>query len=215
MKWKICPEYRSYWRCGVGKSSFVNAFRGVKDDDEEASMSNDGNLVLKDFVRREFEDLKSDLNKGNIPKVAAKYQKRLNEMENLPLNIAVTGDAGVGKSSFVNAFRDVKDDDEEASMVDAIEGTMEPKPYPHPSFPNIKIWDLPNRTPKFQAKEYLKKVNFERYDIFIMVISERFTENNAFLAKEIQRMKKKLYYVLQEAKWISVYKVKKRNNTST
>uniref|UniRef100_A0A8C6Y8V7 IRG-type G domain-containing protein n=1 Tax=Naja naja TaxID=35670 RepID=A0A8C6Y8V7_NAJNA len=171
-----------------------------------------GNLVLKDFVRREFEDLKSDLNKGNIPKVAAEYQNRLNEMENLPLNIAVTGDAGVGKSSFVNAFRGVKDDDEEASMVDATEGTMEPKPYPHPSFPNIKIWDLPGiGTPKFQAKEYLKKVNFERYDIFIMVISERFTENNAFLAKEIQRMKKKLYYVRSKMD-ISVQNEKRNEN---
>ncbi|KAG8147822.1 putative Interferon-inducible GTPase 5-like protein [Naja naja] len=115
------------------------------------------------------------------------------------------------KSSFVNAIRGVKDDDEEASMVDAIEGTMEPKPYPHPSFPNIKIWDLPNRTPKFQAKEYLKKVNFERYDIFIMVISERFTENNAFLAKEIQRMKKKLYYVRSKMD-ISVQNEKRNKN---
>uniref|UniRef100_A0A8C6XRY4 IRG-type G domain-containing protein n=1 Tax=Naja naja TaxID=35670 RepID=A0A8C6XRY4_NAJNA len=148
-----------------------------------------GNLVLKDFVRREFEDLKSDLNKGNIPKVAMRCWK----------------------SSFVNAIRGVKDDDEEASMVDAIEGTMEPKPYPHPSFPNIKIWDLPNRTPKFQAKEYLKKVNFERYDIFIMVISERFTENNAFLAKEIQRMKKKLYYVRSKMD-ISVQNEKRNKN---
>ncbi|KAG8147820.1 putative Interferon-inducible GTPase 5-like protein [Naja naja] len=106
----------------------------------------------------------------------------------------------------------VKDDDEEASMVDAIEGTMEPKPYPHPSFPNIKIWDLPGiGTPKFQAKEYLKKVNFERYDIFIMVISERFTENNAFLAKEIQRMKKKFYYVRSKMD-ISIQSKKRNEN---
>ncbi|XP_058051035.1 interferon-inducible GTPase 5-like [Ahaetulla prasina] len=155
-----------------------------------------GNLVLKDFVRREFEDLKSDLNKGNIPKVAAEYQKQLNEMQNLPLNIAVTGDAGVGKSSFVNAFRGVNDDDEEAAEVGPGKETMELKAYPHPSFPNIKIWDLPGiGTRKVKAAEYLKNVQFESYDVFIMLISDRFTENNTMLAKEIQRMRKKVYYV--------------------
>uniref|UniRef100_A0A2D4LJY3 IRG-type G domain-containing protein n=1 Tax=Micrurus spixii TaxID=129469 RepID=A0A2D4LJY3_9SAUR len=155
-----------------------------------------GNLVLKDFVRREFEDLKSDLNKGNIPKVAAEYQNRLNEMQNLPLNIAVTGNAGVGKSSFVNAFRGVRDDNEEAAEVGPGKETMELKAYPHPSFPNIKIWDLPGiGTPKFKAAKYLKYIQFERYDIFIMIISDRFTENDVILAKEIQRTRKKFYYV--------------------
>ncbi|XP_032083824.1 interferon-inducible GTPase 5-like [Thamnophis elegans] len=155
-----------------------------------------GNLVLKDAVRREFEDLKSDLNQGNIPKVAAEYQKQLNEMMSLPLNIAVTGDAGVGKSSFVNAFRGVSDDDNEAAEVGPGKETRELKAYLHPSFPNIKIWDLPGiGTYKVKAAEYLKKVQFERYDVFILVISDRFTENNAMLAKEIQRMKKKFYYM--------------------
>ncbi|XP_032083804.1 interferon-inducible GTPase 5-like isoform X1 [Thamnophis elegans] len=155
-----------------------------------------GNLVLKDAVRREFEDLKSDLNQGNIPKVAAEYQKQLNEMMSLPLNIAVTGDAGVGKSSFVNAFRGVSDDDNEAAKVGPGKETMELKAYPHPSFPNIKIWDLPGiGTYKVKAAKYLKYVQFERYDVFIMVISDRFTENTTLLAKEIQRMKKKFYYV--------------------
>ncbi|XP_058051577.1 interferon-inducible GTPase 5-like [Ahaetulla prasina] len=155
-----------------------------------------GNLVLKDFVRMEFEDLKNDLNQGNIPKVAAEYQKQLNEMQNLPLNIGVTGDAGVGKSSFVNAFRGVNDDDDEAAEVGPGKETMEPKAYPHPSFPNIKIWDLPGiGTYKVKAAEYLKKVQFESYDVFFMVISYRFTENNTMLANEIQRMRKKVYYV--------------------
>ncbi|XP_058051584.1 interferon-inducible GTPase 5-like [Ahaetulla prasina] len=155
-----------------------------------------GNQVPKDFLRMEFEDLKKDLNQGNIHKVAAKYQKQLNEIQKLPLNIAVTGDAGVGKSSFVNAFRGVNDDDDEAAEVGPGKETMELKAYPHPSFPNIKIWDLPGiGTYKVKAAEYLKKVQFESYDVFIMLISDRFTENNAMLAKEIQRMRKKVYYV--------------------
>ncbi|KAK9394471.1 Interferon-inducible GTPase 5-like [Crotalus adamanteus] len=155
-----------------------------------------GNIIVKDIVRRDFEDLKRDLNQGNIPKVAAEYKERLNKMENLPLNIAVTGQTGSGKSSFVNAIRGVNDDDDEAAKSVPVEGTMEPKAYAHPCFPNMKLWDLPGiGTPKFQAMEYLKKVQFEKYDVFIIVVSNRFTENEAMLAKEIQRMGRKFYFV--------------------
>ncbi|XP_015685832.1 interferon-inducible GTPase 5-like [Protobothrops mucrosquamatus] len=155
-----------------------------------------GNTIIKDSVRREFEDLKRDLNEGSIPKVAAEYKEHLNKMNNLPLNIAVTGHSGSGKSSFVNAFRGVNDDDDGAAKVGTVEGTMKPKAYSHPSFPNMKLWDLPGiGTPKFQATEYLKKVQFEKYDLFIIVISIRLTENDAFLAKEIKRMGRKFYFV--------------------
>ncbi|KAL7981072.1 hypothetical protein Chor_005306 [Crotalus horridus] len=171
-----------------------------------------GNLLLKDFVRREFEDLKDDLNQGSIPKVAAEYRECLNEMQNLPLNIAVTGDGGVGKSSFVNAFRGVNDDDEEAAEVGPGKETLALKAYPHPSFPNIKIWDLPGiGTYKVKVAKYLKNVQFEKYDVFIMVISDRFSENQAMLAKEIQRMKKKFYYVCSKMD-ITINNERRRKN---
>ncbi|XP_070620868.1 interferon-inducible GTPase 5-like isoform X2 [Erythrolamprus reginae] len=169
-----------------------------------------GNLPGKDDVMREFEDLKSDLNGGNVPQVAVEYQKQLKEMQNLPLNIAVTGDAGVGKSSFVNAFRGISDDDEEAAKVG--KETLEKKAYSHPSFPNVKLWDLPGiGTPKFKAAEYLEEVQFETYDVFIMVISDRFTENATKLAKEIQRMKKKFYYVRSKIDFTVSNEMRKKN----
>uniref|UniRef100_A0A8C6Y8P4 IRG-type G domain-containing protein n=1 Tax=Naja naja TaxID=35670 RepID=A0A8C6Y8P4_NAJNA len=171
-----------------------------------------GNNITKDGVSTEFEDLKRDLDQSSTRKVAAKYEKRLNEMHNMPLNIAVTGLAGSGKSSFINAIRGVVDDDEEAAKVGIVEHTMEPKPYPHPSFPSIKIWDLPGiGTPKFQAEEYLKKVNFERYDVFILVTAERITENDALLAKEVQTMGKKFYYVRSKIDFSVQSEKRKRN----
>ncbi|XP_013922755.1 PREDICTED: interferon-inducible GTPase 5-like [Thamnophis sirtalis] len=155
-----------------------------------------GNNVTKANVSAEFEDLKRDLNQGSVPEVADKYKKCLNEMHDLPLNIAVTGDSGAGKSSFVNAIRGVTDDDDEAAEVGVVETTMQPKGYPHPKFPNMKIWDLPGiGTPQFKAAEYLKQVNFETYDVFIIVTSDRFTENAALLAKEIGRTTKKFYFI--------------------
>ncbi|KAK9394472.1 interferon-inducible GTPase 5-like [Crotalus adamanteus] len=51
------------------------------------------------------------------------------------------------------------------------------------------------RTCNSKAAEYLKKVQFERYDVFVLIVTDRFTENDAFLAKEIQRRRKKFYFV--------------------
>ncbi|XP_032083806.1 interferon-inducible GTPase 5-like [Thamnophis elegans] len=172
------------------------------------------NSVTKDNVSAEFEDLKRDLDKGSVLEVAAEYQKRLDEMHTLPLNIAVTGDAGAGKSSLVNAIRGVNDNDKEAAKVGEVETTMEPKEYPHPKFPNMKIWDLPGiGTPEFKAAEYLKQVNFETYDVFIIVISDRFTENAAFLAKEIERTTKKFYFIRSKID-LSIKGEKRKRNFS-
>ncbi|KAK9394468.1 interferon-inducible GTPase 5-like [Crotalus adamanteus] len=117
-------------------------------------------------------------------------------MQNLPLNIAVVGKAGAGKSSFINALWGINDDDEEVAEVWIAEETKEPKAHPHPSLPNTTIWELPEiRTCNSKAAEYLKKVQFERYDVFVLIVTDRFTENDAFLAKEIQRRRKKFYFV--------------------
>ncbi|XP_032083785.1 interferon-inducible GTPase 5-like [Thamnophis elegans] len=171
-----------------------------------------GNIFPKDDVRREFEDLKSDLNQGKIPQAAAEYQGFLNEVQNLPLNIAVVGKGGAGKSSFINAFRGINDGDAEAAEVGRVEETKVLRAYSHPSFPNITLWELPEiRARNSKAAEYFEKVQFERYDVFIMIVTDRFTENDAFLAKEIQRMRKKFYYVRSKMD-ISIESEKRKRN---
>uniref|UniRef100_W5LSH0 Immunity-related GTPase family, e4 n=1 Tax=Astyanax mexicanus TaxID=7994 RepID=W5LSH0_ASTMX len=125
-----------------------------------------------------------------------KSQQQIDHLFNVSLNIAVTGEAGVGKSTFINAYRGLKDDDEGAAETGVTETTTEPTPYNHPTIPNVVLWDLPGvGTPNFKTKTYVKKIQMDRFDFFIIISSARFKENDLILAKDIQKRKKRFYFI--------------------
>uniref|UniRef100_H3A0Z0 IRG-type G domain-containing protein n=1 Tax=Latimeria chalumnae TaxID=7897 RepID=H3A0Z0_LATCH len=144
----------------------------------------------------EVEKMKAAFELGGWESVASKIQENLDAIENAKLHIAITGESGSGKSTFVNAIRGLDDEDKEAAKTGVTETTMEPTKYPHPKHPNVNLWDLPGiGTPNFKPDEYLQQVNFSQYDFFILIASERFKTNHAKLACEIQKMDKKFYFV--------------------
>ncbi|XP_063352910.1 interferon-inducible GTPase 5-like [Pelmatolapia mariae] len=141
--------------------------------------------------------VKEIMKNNDVTAAAAKIKEYLEKERNTPLNIAITGESGAGKSSFVNAFRGITDeDDERAAPTGVTETTSEVTAYPHQNYPNVTLWDLPGiGTTKFPAKEYLELVGFEKFDFFIIISDTRFRENDVKLAQEIQRMEKKFYFV--------------------
>ncbi|XP_062394966.1 interferon-inducible GTPase 5-like [Sardina pilchardus] len=125
-----------------------------------------------------------------------KIKENFETLDHVTLNIGVTGNTGAGKSSFVNAIRGLSNDDEGAAETGVTETTQTPTPFPHPTMPNVTIWDLPGiGSPKFKAKTYLSDVHFERYDFFIILTSERFKENDINLAKAIKKKKRLFYFI--------------------
>ncbi|XP_016418969.1 interferon-inducible GTPase 5-like [Sinocyclocheilus rhinocerous] len=129
-------------------------------------------------------------------RATAKAKDKIYELVNVSLIIAVTGKTGAGKSSFINALRGLRKDDDGFAPTGVTETTMKPTMYEHPGMPNVKIWDLPGiGSPTFKAKKYLKDVKFNTYDFFIILNSERFMENDVMLAKEIRKCKKSFYFV--------------------
>uniref|UniRef100_UPI0037E7ECDB interferon-inducible GTPase 5-like n=1 Tax=Semicossyphus pulcher TaxID=241346 RepID=UPI0037E7ECDB len=146
--------------------------------------------------REKQQEIKEEQQKKDQALAVAKIQEHLEKENKVALNIAITGESGSGKSTFINALRGIKDTEKGAAPTGSVETTRRATPYPHPDFPNVTLWDLPGTgTTMFPAANYLKSVKFRRYDFFIIISSERFRENDVKLAKEIQKQKKKFYFV--------------------
>ncbi|XP_028250433.1 interferon-inducible GTPase 5-like [Parambassis ranga] len=142
------------------------------------------------------EVIKEVLQNSDQTLAVEKINEFLDKQNNTPVNIAVTGECGSGKSSFVNAFRGLDNRDEGAAPTGCVETTTEVTEYHHPNYPNVTFWDLPGiGTTKFPADKYLEHVGLEKFDFFIIVSATRFRENDVKLALEIQKMGKRFYFV--------------------
>ncbi|XP_059499277.1 interferon-inducible GTPase 5-like [Stegostoma tigrinum] len=124
--------------------------------------------------------------------------KQLDRFESVEARIAVTGESVGGRSSFIDAIRNVPDN--EAGACPAGGSVTEPTNYKFPSTNALQIWDLPAiGSPDFSAAEYLDHVAFHRFDAFLILSSDRFTENELLLAKAIQKRQKNVYLVRMES----------------
>ncbi|XP_045170117.2 T-cell-specific guanine nucleotide triphosphate-binding protein 2-like [Mercenaria mercenaria] len=139
-----------------------------------------------------------DGNKFSEEGLEGQRKKHLNEFKDFQkhIDIAVTGSSGAGKSSFINAIRDISTDDPGAAEVDVLECTNKLQEYLYPDNINFRIYDLPGvGTPHFQRSTYLYNVMFEKYDIFIILTETRFTSEDLWLAQQAEEKGKHFYFV--------------------
>uniref|UniRef100_A0A3P9B5C2 IRG-type G domain-containing protein n=1 Tax=Maylandia zebra TaxID=106582 RepID=A0A3P9B5C2_9CICH len=128
-----------------------------------------------DSCPEQIPGVKEALKNNDTAGAAKRIKEYLEKQTNVSLNIAITGESGAGKSTFINAFRGIKNRDEGAAPTGVTETTSEVTPYPHPDNPNL--------------------VGFDKYDFFLIISDTRFRENDVKLAQKIQKMKKNFYFV--------------------
>ena len=141
-------------------------------------------------------EIREQIKQGGLVLVKKFLDNKLAQWKKQPLNVAITGNSGTGKSSFINAVRDMTPEDEGAAKVDVIESTTVPTPYAHPKNKGLNFWDLPGvGTPNYPHDSYLERVGFEKYDFFLILCANRFTENDLWLAKMVRSKGKKFFFV--------------------
>lgn len=144
----------------------------------------------------EVNEAQEVMHKAGISGLKEHLHSKLEAWKSIPLNIAVTGATGTGKSTFINTMRGLDPNVQGAAAVGVTETTSEVKTYPHAEYGNFVLSDLPGvGTPNFPRDEYLKKVGFEKFDFFLIICSSRFTENDLWLANQARKENKNFYFI--------------------
>ena len=112
------------------------------------------------------------------------------------INVAVTGNSGVGKSSLINALRGLKPKANGAAPVGIRETTTKIQKYEFPESDKVVLWDLPGMgTEKFRQETYINDMGLSKFDIVIVVTASRFLENDVWLAEQALGLGKNVIFV--------------------
>ncbi|XP_067676620.1 interferon-inducible GTPase 5-like [Haliotis asinina] len=152
---------------------------------------------FENITQDEIDEIRRHVDEHGLSGLPRVIQEKMTEWQNVPLSVAVVGESGVGKSTFINSIRGLTADDEGSAAVGTGDTTKEPTMYRHPYNEKLVFWDLPGvGTPKFpQDKSYLGRVGYSKYDFFLLLSDDRFTSKDIWLAWEIESLKKDYFFV--------------------
>ena len=81
---------------------------------------------------------------------------------------AITGMNGSGKSTFINAIRNVTRKDVGYALTGSKETTQNPTKYEHPNLKTISLWDMPGIGGKeWDTERYKEEICLKKYDVLI------------------------------------------------
>ncbi len=116
--------------------------------------------------------------------------EQLSAFEQTQVRVGLIGRSGTGKSSLINAMVG-----ETLAQVGVVETTMKPQEY---EYNGLILVDLPGcGTPKFPAKTYASSMHLESYDALILVVSDRWFEDDAALLDQIIQELRVPYFIVR------------------
>jgi predicted GTPase len=135
----------------------------------------------------EKEDLQRMVKETGVKNIPDYISRKTKQWKDVHINIAIVGETYVSKSTFINQLRGLKEWDNGFASVGLGDTTLEPTLYENPYNANMVCWDLPGvgtlRFPKDDS--YLETIKIDRYDLFVIISDACFSENDAWLARNI------------------------------
>ncbi|KAH1180065.1 hypothetical protein KIL84_006115, partial [Mauremys mutica] len=198
---------------GDTQSSSSLDWQPVQEHEQQGRAATD--VVWGDFdllSEGEIAELKAAVATNTPPGLASALQEVSEAVKNEVLKVAVVGETGSGKSSFVNATRGLKEHDADAAETGVLgEMMVEPQAYAYPEHPNVTLWDLPGiGTMNCPLDTFLGQRQVSHYDLFIIISHERFTHTDARLVEEIRSLEKMFYFVRSKVD-LDVASARRRN----
>ena len=97
---------------------------------------------------------------------------------------------------FITFLSRLNDGDDGAAEVDVLIEASTERKFIHPNNPRISFVELPNMgAPNFPESTYFEKVRLEKYDVFVILTSTRFTESDLQLARKVDEMGKPYLFI--------------------
>lgn len=130
----------------------------------------------------------SNTNKDLINEFAEACRRKINDFDKVEVRCGLIGPSGSGKSSLINAIAG-----ERIAAVGVVETTTEPQEFSHKG---IIFTDLPGcGTQSWPKDSYIEKLQLLTFDCFLLITAHRFTENDAFLYRELSSRGKPCFVI--------------------
>ncbi|XP_068426682.1 immunity-related GTPase family, q2 [Clinocottus analis] len=114
------------------------------------------------------------------------------------INLAVIGDRGDEKATFINSLRGLSAGDDGAAPSQSPVAPEEMASYPDPKHSDFRLWDLPPApsTSPFEPEGYMDRVKFARYNAVFMTFSQPPQPNTVEVFLEARSQQRQTVYFI-------------------